>query len=90
MRKRAWSAPVARIEPLLVAVIRDYGLGLEEALSAVVSHAKACRMSLGAEGWPYHGRVHANRRTRLTDLTDFAVPLGFRFIPSFIGGDPKP
>ena len=76
MKPNRWAMPLWPVSVLFVWIQHELGLGLEEALSLLVGHAKVHRMS--AEGWPYHGMVLANSRTGIRDLVTFAYPLGLR------------
>jgi hypothetical protein len=77
----AWTMTLWRVDTLLVWIQHEFDIGLDDALSLLVGHAKCCRMDLGADGWPYHGAVLANHRTQIKDLVTFAFPLGLRCEP---------
>lgn len=71
---------VARVSPILVQVMHDYGLDREAALSLILSHGKTCGLSFSAAGWPYDCVAVATRQTSLRQLVDFTLPLGFRLV----------
>jgi len=79
--RNAWGMRLWPVAALLVWIQHEFDLGLEDALSLLVSHGKACRMNFSADGWPYHAHVIANSRTQIRDLVDFAFPLGLRVEP---------
>jgi hypothetical protein len=83
VKSNVWGMKLWPVDRLLVWIQHEFDIGLDDALSLLISHAKMCRLNFGAEGWPYHGRVVANARTQIKDLVSFAFPLG-------ILGDPLP
>jgi hypothetical protein len=78
LKTNRWAMPLWPVNVLLVWIQHELDLDLEEALSLLVGHAKVHRMNLGAAGWPYHGMVVTNSRTKIRDLVSFLFPLGLR------------
>lgn len=70
------------VAPFLAWIRREFGLDRDAAISAFIGHVKACRMNMGADGWPSEGFVFANSRTTIKDLVRFVLVMGMRTFPA--------
>lgn len=89
-RKNRLGMKLWPVAPFLVWIRREFGLDRNAALSAFIGHVKACRMNMGADGWPSEGFVFANSRTTIKDLVRFVLTLGMRTFPASMVVHVKP